>query len=109
MNGDVDAAEVIVLEHNLAHTLTILERVQGGFGKEDLAACWVDLELLEESVVPKVLHVVPFLDDTILHLLTKSRFISKIVVFVVAVAVAITQSLDSFCVVAKGSAFIPGN
>ena len=64
----VDAAEVVFLEHDVAHLLSILEGVHGWFGEEDLAAGGVDLHFLVKGVVPEVFHVVPALYDAILHL-----------------------------------------
>ena len=68
MYGNVHAAEVVLLEHDVAHLLAVLERVHGRFGEEDLAAGGVDLHLLVEGEVPEVFHVIPSLDDPVLHL-----------------------------------------
>lgn len=68
LDGDIDAAKVVAFEHDLGHHLAVLQGVHWRFGEEDLAAGGVDLHLLEEGVVPEMLHVVPALDDTVLHL-----------------------------------------
>lgn len=67
LNSDIDTTEAVALEHDLAHLLAVPEGVHGGLGEEDLAAAGVDLHLVEEGVVPEVLHVVPLLDDAVLH------------------------------------------
>lgn len=67
LDSNVDTAESISIKHNLAHLLTVLERVHGGLCQENLLAVGVDLELLVEGIIPEMLHVVPLLDDTVLH------------------------------------------
>jgi hypothetical protein len=52
LNGDVDAAELVLLEHDLAHGLAVLGRVHGRLGEEDLAVLRSDLELRVERVIP---------------------------------------------------------
>ena len=64
----VDPPKVVLFEHDINHLFSILERVHGWFGQEDFAACGIDLHLLVERVVPKVLHVIPSLDYAVLHL-----------------------------------------
>ena len=68
LDGDIDTAKVVAFEHDFGHHFAVLQGVHGRFGEEDLAAGGVDLHLLEEGVVPEVLHVVPALDDTVFHL-----------------------------------------
>lgn len=67
LDGHVDTPKLIPLKHDLAHLLAVLERVEGRLRQQDLAAARVDLELLEKGIVPQVLHVVPLLDDAVLH------------------------------------------
>jgi len=67
LDGNVDTAEAVAVKHDLAHLLPVLEGVHGRLGQQDLTACGVDLHLLVEGVVPQVLHVVPLLDDAVLH------------------------------------------
>ena len=68
LDGHVDTAEVVGFEHDFAHLFAVFQRVHGGFGQEDLAAGWVDLEFFVEGEVPEVHHVVPAFDDAVLHL-----------------------------------------
>lgn len=67
LNCHIYTAEVVSLEHDLAHLLPVSERVHWWFGQKDLAASRIDFHLLEESVIPKMLHVVPVPHNTILH------------------------------------------
>ena len=66
--SDVDAAEVVFLEHDIAHLLAVAQRIHGGFSEEDFAARGVDLHFLVEGEVPEVFHIVPALYYAILHL-----------------------------------------
>ena len=68
LDGDIDTAKVVAFKHDFGHHFAVLQGVHWRFGEEDLAAGGVDLHLLEEGVVPEMLHVVPALDDTVLHL-----------------------------------------
>ena len=68
LNGNIDATEVVSVEHDLAHALAVLEWVHGRFRQKDLAAGCVYLEFLIESEVPEMLHVIPFLYDAVFHL-----------------------------------------
>lgn len=67
LDGHIYATKVVPLKHDLAHLLPVLDRVHGRLRQQDLPAGRVDLELFVKCVVPKVLHVIPFLDDTVLH------------------------------------------
>jgi len=67
LNGDIDTTEVVAFKHDFSHHFAVLQGVHWRFGEEDLAASRVNLHLLEEGVVPEMLHVVPALDDTVLH------------------------------------------
>ena len=52
LDGNVDAAEAVALEHDFAHLLAVVERVHRGLGQQDFAAGRVDVHLVEEGVVP---------------------------------------------------------
>lgn len=64
MNSNEDALKAITLKHDLTHPFSILERIHRWFGKEDLSASSIRLELIEEGVVPQFHHILPVLDDT---------------------------------------------
>lgn len=67
MNRNVKSSESISFEHNLAHLLPVLERVHRRLCQEDLLAFRIDLEFLEEGIIPEMLHIIPFLDDAVIH------------------------------------------
>jgi hypothetical protein len=67
LDGDVDTAKVISIKHDLAHLLSVLERVHRRLRQEDLLARRIDLELLVEGIIPKMFHIVPLLNDAVLH------------------------------------------
>ena len=70
LDRDVDTAEVIPLEHDLAHPFSVFQWVHGRFSKEDFAARGVDFHFLVEGIVPQMIHVVPDLYNSIFHLHT---------------------------------------
>lgn len=67
LDGDVDAAETVLFKHDLCHPFPVLDRVHRRLGQQDLSAVRVDLELFLERIVPQEFHVVPVLDDAVLH------------------------------------------
>lgn len=67
MYRNIYTSELISLKHNLAHLLSVLEGVHGRLGQQDLPPSRIDLHLLEKGVIPKMLHVIPFLHYSILH------------------------------------------
>lgn len=68
LDSNVYTPEVIPLEHDLTHLLSVAEWVHWGFREQDFAASRVDLQLLGKCVVPDVHHIVPSFDDTVIHL-----------------------------------------
>jgi hypothetical protein len=64
LDGDVGCLEAVLLEHNLKHTLTVLDGVKRGLGKENLALVGVNLQLGVESVVPDMVHIIEVSDNT---------------------------------------------
>lgn len=67
LDSDINSAKLVSLEHDLSHLLTVGLWVHGRLSEEDLASARVRLELVVKRVVPEVLHVVPVLDDAVLH------------------------------------------
>jgi hypothetical protein len=67
LNGNIDAFKAIVLKHDLAHALSVLDGVHGGFGEENLAAPGIDAEALVKGVVPESVHVLPVAYDAVLE------------------------------------------
>lgn len=67
LDGNVDRLEAVLLEHDLQHLLAVLTRVQRGLSQQDLRVAGVDAQLLRESVVPDVVHVLEVLDNSVLQ------------------------------------------
>lgn len=66
LDGDVETVDVEGLEHFHGHLLPVLLGVPRSLSKEDT---WMirggDSELVEESMVPDLLHVVPVVNDAV--------------------------------------------
>merc|ERR1711988_997656 len=75
LDGDIEAAHVERLEHDLGHALAVVLGVHWRLCEEDTLAVFVGLvlvtddhaELVVEGVAPHLLHVVPVLHDTVLQ------------------------------------------
>jgi len=66
LDGDVHGGGVKGFEHDLGHLLTVGLGVEGSLSKENWVLLWGDSELVVESVMPDLLHVVPVCDDAVL-------------------------------------------
>merc|ERR1719205_62206 len=67
LNSDVHGRGVEGLEHDLGHLLPVGLGVEGGLSEEDGLLLGGNTELVEEGVVPDLLHVVPVGDDAMLN------------------------------------------
>jgi len=67
LDSDVDGGGVEGLEHDLGHLLPVGLGVEGSLGEEDGLLLRGNAELVEEGVVPDLLHVVPVGDDAMLN------------------------------------------
>merc|ERR1712241_206917 len=67
LDGDIHGGHVEGLEHDLGHLLPVSLGVQGGLSQEDGLFLWGNTELIVESVMPDLLHVIPVGDDTVLN------------------------------------------
>lgn len=66
LDGDVEGGGVESLEDNLGHLLTVALGVDGGLGEQDGVLLGGHTQLVVESVMPDLLHVVPVGNDTVL-------------------------------------------
>jgi len=73
LDGDVESWSVEGLEDNLGHLLTVGLWVDRSLGEEDWVLFWSNTELVVESVVPNLLHVVPVGDNTVLDRISESE------------------------------------
>merc|ERR1711899_337113 len=67
LDGDVHGGGVEGLEHDLGHLLPVGLGVEGSLGQEDGLLLGGNTELVEECVMPDLLHVIPVGDDSVLH------------------------------------------
>jgi hypothetical protein len=67
LDGNVAGLEAVLFEHDLDHLLAVGERVHRGLGEEDLAFPGIDLELLEEGIVPHVFSILPVAHDAVIE------------------------------------------
>lgn len=65
LDGDVESGGVEGLEHDLSHLLSVDLGVEGCLSEEDGVFFGSYSELVVESVMPDLLHVVPVGDDTV--------------------------------------------
>merc|ERR1740116_167396 len=67
LDRHVECRGVERLEHDLSHLLAVRLGVQRGLGQQDRVLLGGDTQLIIESVVPHLLHVVPVVHDAVLH------------------------------------------
>ena len=67
LDGNVHCWGVEGLKHDLGHLFTVGLGVQGSFSQEDGVLLRGDTQLIVESVMPDLLHIVPVGDDTVLN------------------------------------------
>ena len=66
LDGDVEGWGIEGLEDDLGHLLTIGLGVDGCLGEQDWVLLWCNTQLVVESVMPDLLHVVPVGHDAVL-------------------------------------------
>merc|ERR1719334_598829 len=67
LDGDVHGGRVEGLEHDLCHLLTVGLGVEGSFCEQNGLFLRGNTELVEEGVMPDLLHVIPVGDDSVLY------------------------------------------
>ena len=73
LDGDVEGGGVEGLEDDLGHLLTVGLGVDGGLGEQDGVLLGGDTQLVVESVMPDLLHVVPVGNNTVLNGVAESE------------------------------------
>ena len=66
LDGDVHGGRVERLEHDLCHLLAVGLRVERRLGQKHRVLLGRHAELVVESVVPDLLHIIPVRDNTVL-------------------------------------------
>jgi len=64
LDGNVETSDAEGLEHDGGHLRSVGFGIVGSLSEEDAVLGGIDSELVGESVLPDLLHVVPALDDT---------------------------------------------
>merc|ERR1719323_672338 len=67
LDGDVHGGSVEGLEHDLGHLLPVSLGVEGSLSQEDGVFLGGNTELVVESMMPDLLHIVPVGDDSVLN------------------------------------------
>merc|ERR1712128_385917 len=67
LDSDIHGGHVKCLEHDLGHLLPVGLRVKRSLSKEDRLFLRGNTELVIESVVPDLLHVIPVSDDSVFN------------------------------------------
>jgi len=67
LNGNVARLESILLKHDFNHLLSVLSGIHGSLSEHDLRLLGLDLQSLEEGVIPDVAHIVPVSDDSVIQ------------------------------------------
>merc|ERR1719217_1558302 len=73
LDGDVHGRHVECLEHDLGHALAISLRVEWRLSQKHRVLLWRDTQLVVESVMPDLLHVIPVRDDAVLDWVLESK------------------------------------
>jgi len=73
LDGDVHHRCREGLEHELSHLLTVSLGVEGSLSQEDGVILRGSTELIVESVMPDLLHVLPVVDDAVLNRVPKGE------------------------------------
>ena len=67
LDGNIETIDGELLEHDLGHLLSVSLGVTGSLSKEDIVLGGIASELVVESILPDLVHVVPVGDDTRLN------------------------------------------
>ena len=92
LDGDVHGGSVEGLEHDLCHLFSVGLGVEGGLSKQNGVLFRCDTELVVESVVPDLLHVIPVCDDTVFNGVLQGEDTSLALGFISNIAVFLTHT-----------------
>ena len=73
LDGDVEGGCVERLEDDLGHLLSVRLGVDGSFGKQDGVLFRSHSQLVVESVMPNLLHIIPVGDNTVLDRISEGK------------------------------------
>lgn len=73
LDRDVKCWSVECLKNDLCHLLSVGLWVDWSLGKEDWVLLWGDTQLVVESVMPDLLHIIPVGDNTVLNWVAEGK------------------------------------
>ena len=92
LDGDVESWGVECLKDDLGHLFAIGLGVDGCFCEEDGVLFGSDTQLIVESVMPNLLHIIPVGDDTMLDRVSESKDTALRLCFVPNIGVFLTHA-----------------
>ena len=95
LDTDIEGWNVEGFEHELDHLFTVSLWVHWGLGEENWVLSWVNTELVVESVVPDLLHIVPVGDDTVLDWVLEDEDTSLSASLITDIGVLVLATSDS--------------
>mmetsp|Transcript_78987 Transcript_78987/g.209749 ORF Transcript_78987/g.209749 Transcript_78987/m.209749 type:complete len:212 (+) Transcript_78987:688-1323(+) len=93
LDGDVQRGDSKVLKHDLHHLLAVGLGVVGWLCEQHGMALRVHLQLIEESVLPQLLHLIEVLDDAVLQRIGDGELVAEIVDFIPEVDILVQLRL----------------
>merc|ERR1711970_33738 len=73
LDGNIHCRHVEGFKHDLSHLLTVSFGVEGSLSEENRLFLRGNTELIIESMMPDLLHIIPVGDDTMLHWILESK------------------------------------
>mmetsp|Transcript_10427 Transcript_10427/g.19962 ORF Transcript_10427/g.19962 Transcript_10427/m.19962 type:complete len:287 (-) Transcript_10427:86-946(-) len=92
LDGDVGSRGIEGLKHDLRHLLAVRLGVEWGLGEKNRVLLRRDAQLIVESVMPNLLHVVPVGDDAVLDGVLERADVSLRLSFIADVAVLLIHA-----------------
>jgi hypothetical protein len=92
LDGDVEGGGVEGLEDDLSHLLSVGLGVDGSLGEQDWVLLGSHTQLIVESVMPDLLHIIPVGDDTMLDRISESEDTTLRLGFITDIRVFLTHT-----------------
>ena len=92
LDSDVHSGAVEGLEHDLGHLLSVGLRVEGSLGQKNGVFLWGNSQLVVESMMPDLLHIIPVGDDSVLDGVLQGEDTSLALGFVSYVGVLLSHA-----------------
>ena len=92
LDGNIHGRGVERLEHNLCHLFSVSFRVKGGLCQEDWVFLWGYTELVVESMMPDLLHIIPVGDNSMLDWVLQGEDTSLALSLIANIAVFLSHT-----------------